>query len=77
MLRRVMVMLVAAAVVFLCLGGCKKSSDTSPPPDSGQGAVKAAGDYKAAAEKEITEENMDEELSKLEKEIDADARTVP
>jgi hypothetical protein len=77
MLRRVLVIFVIAAVVFLCFSGCKKSSDTSPPADSGQGAAKTAADYKAAAEKEITEENMSQELEKLEKEIDADARSVP
>jgi outer membrane protein assembly factor BamE (lipoprotein component of BamABCDE complex) len=72
-----MVMFAVAAVVFLCFSGCKKSSDTSPTPDSGQGAAKTAADYEASAEKEITEQNMDQELEKLEKEVDADARSVP
>ncbi|MHC4646209.1 MAG: hypothetical protein ACYTBJ_11955 [Planctomycetota bacterium] len=66
MLRKLLVIVVAAVIIGLCVGGCKKSSDT-PPGDTE--APNTAVDYKAEAEKEITKENMDSELARLEKEI--------
>ena len=61
---------VFAMVLLLSLsvgGGCKKQSDDTDIE------VKTDAEYKAEAEKEITEENMEDELSKLEESIDKDA----
>jgi outer membrane murein-binding lipoprotein Lpp len=50
------VLLIAVAAAMIALTGCSKKSEPAPP----------------AAEVEITEENLDSELDKLEAEIDAD-----
>jgi excinuclease UvrABC ATPase subunit len=60
-------------VVMVCLAGfsgCGKSSNEPPAP---QEQTKTAAEYKAEAEKEITEENADAELKKLEQSIDQEA----
>lgn len=60
-------------VVMLCvvgLAGCGKTSN-EPPPAPEQ--TKTAAEYEAEAEKEITEENMSDELDKLEQAIDEEA----
>ena len=75
MLRQILVIVAMATIVCFCVGGCKKSSDTPGGSTSDQAAAKTAADYKKTAEKEITEENMDEELARLEKEIEADIGT--
>jgi hypothetical protein len=75
MLRQILIIVALATIVSFCVGGCKKSPDTPDSPTSGQAATKTAADYKKAAQKEITEENMDEELARLEKEVEADIST--
>jgi hypothetical protein len=76
MLRKVLVMVAVGAIMAFCVSGCKKSSD-----ESGAGgeveAPKTMADYEAEAEKEITEENMAEELERIEKEIEAESRLQP
>jgi len=60
-------------VVMLCvvgLAGCRKASE-EPPPAPEQ--TKTAAEYEAEAEKEITEENMADELDKLEEAIEEEA----
>ena len=60
-------------VLLLCLsvcGGCKKQSDETSADDA---EVKTTAEYEAEAEKEITEENMEDELNKLEESIDQDS----
>ncbi len=60
-------------VVMLCvvgLAGCGKTSE-EPPPAPEQ--AKTAADYEAEAEKEITEENMADELDKLEQAVEEEA----
>ena len=68
--------LVKAIVVLLCLlmiAGCEPQG--SAPAQEEQ--VKTSAEYKAEAEKEITAENMDQELSSLEQTIDAEATQTP
>jgi len=47
--------------------GCKKSEPTEP--------VKTEQEMKEEADQEITDENMDQELDKLQKEIDSDTES--
>ncbi len=58
-------------VMVLVLGiyGCAKKN----PPASQAEPTKTAAEYKAEADKQITEQNADQELSKLEQEVSADA----
>jgi predicted small lipoprotein YifL len=68
--------LVKAVVVLLCLlviAGCEPQG----PAPAEQEQVKTAAEYKAEAEKEITEENMDQELAALEQAVDAEAAQTP
>jgi hypothetical protein len=70
MLRKACLIVALTTLMALGLTGCKKSSeesDTTKPPE-----VKTAQDYNSEAEKEITKENMDAELEKLEKEVEKD-----
>lgn len=67
---------VKASVVLLCLliiAGCEPQG--SAPAEQEQ--VKTASEYKAEAEKEITEANMEQELASLEQAIDAEATETP
>jgi curli biogenesis system outer membrane secretion channel CsgG len=67
MLRKaisVTVIIVAFLLIF-GLPGCKKKSEQPT-------AVKTEAQYQAQAQKEITEDNMDAELQKIEKDLDAD-----
>ncbi len=66
MLSQVIVTLGNIATLAFAMSGCRKSQPKSPPADDA---------VKTAAEEEITEENLDEELDRLEKEIDADIAT--
>ena len=63
MLRKVIVVITVTAIGVFSLSGCKKKSD--------EGA-KTAAEYKAEAEKEITKENMAEELEAIEKAMEED-----
>jgi hypothetical protein len=64
MARRLMVLLLAAGIGLFCVTGCKKSQPEAAPMSKAE--------FKAEADKEITEENMTEQLDSLEKEINAD-----
>ena len=55
-------------VTLLPLGGCKDK----PAPDTESDIVKPDAEYKQQAEKEITKDNMLEELEKLEESVDQD-----
>lgn len=58
-------------VVLICvLGvfGCSRK-----PPAASQEVTKTAAEYKVEADKQINEQNMSQELSKLEQDISADA----
>jgi hypothetical protein len=72
-------------VMLLCLlvfAGCERkagptgqTSQKEQTPAAETEQVKAPAEYKADADKQITQENMSSELDSLEKEIDADAAT--
>ena len=62
MLRRLLILAVAGVLCISSLGGCGKDSGE-------QEEVKTPAQHKADAEKEITAENMDDELAKIEKEM--------
>jgi len=63
MARRLIALFLAAGLTLLGMTGCKKSPEETP---------KTKAEFKAEADKEITEENMGDHLDSLEKEIDAD-----
>ena len=69
MLRNALLVLAVAAMLLGTVTGCKKSE----PEATSSEAAKTMEDYEAEAREEITTETMDEELGKLEKEIDAEA----
>jgi len=80
MCRKILVMAVAIALSAAFIGGCKKSSQEpqTPPAEANESAeqqVKTLEEYKAEAEQEITKENMQDELAKIEKEVDEDLAT--
>ncbi len=54
-------------VCGLCLWGCTKKAP-APAPE------KTAAEYKAEADKQITEQNASQELAKLEQEVNTDAQ---
>ncbi len=59
---------VAALVCVLGIWGCvKKAPAPAPQP------TKTAAEYKAEADKQITEQNASQELNKLEQSIDQEA----
>ena len=59
---------VVAAACFWGVSGCQKTQEPAP-----QEQTKTAAEYKAEAEKQITSENAEEELDKLEQSINAEA----
>lgn len=68
MLRKMLVIVAVAAMAFFCLSGCKKGpSETEAEPN--ETVVKTMAEYESEAEKEITRENMEAELEKIEGEL--------
>jgi hypothetical protein len=69
MIKKIVTLVLVSAVasVLVCnVIGCKKK--TEPAAEE----VKTAEEYKAEAEKEITEENMEQSLSDIEKNMEAE-----
>lgn len=66
--RLLIIAILAACMTLMSLGGCKDKTDE----DSESNIVKTDAEYKEQAEKEITKDNMLEELDKLENSIDQD-----
>ena len=62
MSRLIVAMCVAVTLCLAFVTGCAKKS---PPPEQ----TKTAAEYKAEADKQITQENADKELDNLEKSI--------
>lgn len=69
MLRKIVAVWIVA-LVSLSLAGCGSSEPSAEP-------AKTEAEYKAEAEKEITTENVEAELDKLEQEVDLDAAEQP
>jgi len=61
-------------VCILSVCGCSKKPDSSGAPAE---PTKTAAQYKAEADKQITEQNASQELSKLEQEVAADEANQP
>lgn len=61
---------VIVVVCVLAVFGCSRKSNQ---PAAQQEPTKTAAEYKAEADKQINEQNMSQELSKLEQEVSADA----
>ncbi|MHC4462414.1 MAG: hypothetical protein ACYS6W_10580 [Planctomycetota bacterium] len=71
MLRKVLVMIVLASISFFCISGCDKDTE------SDEDVVKTEAEYKAEAEEQINEENMAEELEKIEKALEKEISEEP
>lgn len=65
-------LIIAIALLALSAGpaGCTKRSEPAEP-------VKTEQEFQQEARQEITEENIDEELSNLEEEINSDTESEP
>ena len=70
MLYRIIVLILCTGLCLTSLPGCSKSDE---PADSNTEQVKTLEQHREDAAKEINEENMEEELQKLEQAIDQEA----
>ena len=68
MVRKLLVMFLV--IMLLGFAGCKKSSEEQEQSES----VKSMAEFEAEARETIDEENLSDELSKLEKEIESDIK---
>ena len=67
MLKKILLIVVMTAICVFYLDGCKKRSGESEEP-----VVKTKAEYSQEAKEQITEENMELELEKIEKELNAE-----
>jgi hypothetical protein len=65
MYKKLLCLVAIVGLNFCWLGGCKE--DTTATEE-----VKTEAEYKAEAEKEITDENVDKTLEDIEKEVDTE-----
>ncbi|OHB62817.1 MAG: hypothetical protein A2168_04160 [Planctomycetes bacterium RBG_13_50_24] len=72
MLRTMQVLAVTMVVLLFSVSGCKKASKS---PEASEEPVKTSAEYEAEAKKDINEENMNQELDKLEQELQQEAET--
>ena len=70
MLRKILVLAVTMVVLLFSASGCKKASNS---PEASEEPVKTAAEYEAEAKEDINEENMEQELDKLEQELQQEA----
>ena len=70
MLRTMQVLAVTMVVLLFSVSGCKKASKS---PEASEEPVKTSAEYEAEAKKDINEENMNQELDKLEQEFQQEA----
>ncbi|MGB2809245.1 MAG: hypothetical protein WBC22_15995 [Sedimentisphaerales bacterium] len=73
MLRKLLIIIALTTLSTFYLSGCDKSSSDADTDVE----VKTQAEYDAEAEKQITEENMDEELANLEKQIEQEISEEP
>ena len=71
MLRKVLVIIVSATISFFCISGCDGDAE------SDEVVVKTMAEYEAEAEAQINEENMAEELEKIEKALEQEISQEP
>jgi len=69
MWRNISLTVMTLIICLAVMAGCKKDSTTQT---SDQPPVKTEAEYKAEADKEITEDNMEQELANLEQSIAED-----
>lgn len=74
MMSRKIVFVWIVVLYLLSLAGCSESKQQAAPQAD---ETKTAAEYKAEADKEITEENVADELDKLEEEIEQEAGQEP
>ena len=74
MLRKVLVIIVSASISFFYFSGCDKASSNTEPNEE---VVKTDAEYEAEAEAQINEENMAEELEKIEKALEQEISEEP
>ncbi len=74
MLRKVLVIIVSASISFFYFSGCDKASNDTEPNEE---VVKTDAEYEAEAEAQINEENMAEELAKIEKALEQELSEEP
>jgi uncharacterized membrane protein len=74
MLRTILVLAVTMVVLLFSASGCKKASRS---PETSEEPVKTSAEYEAEAKEDINEENMNQELDKLEKELQLEAEQTP
>ena len=70
MLRKTLIMILLATLCLFYINGCDTETEEEV-------VVKTPAEYEAEAEKQITEENMEEELKKLEETIDKEMSEEP
>jgi hypothetical protein len=70
MLRAMRILTIITVVLLFSINGCKKESKS---PEAGEETVKTAAEYDAEAKKDINEENMNQELDKLDQELEQEA----
>jgi len=75
MLRKLFIIIVLATLSFFYIVGCDETSSEAESDE--EVVVKTDAEYKAEAEKQITEENMEEELKKLEEAVDKEISEEP
>jgi hypothetical protein len=63
MIKRALSIIIIAVFLLAGINGCNGSGDTGGDEE----AVKTKADYEAEAQQEITTENMEQELDKIEK----------
>ncbi len=73
MLRKVFIIILMAILGSFYLGGCDKTSSETDE----EVVIKTQAEYDAEAEAQITEENMEDELKKLEQAIDKEITEEP
>ena len=66
MLRKILIIIAVTTISVFCIAGCKKES----PQDTSPQESEAMAEYKAQAKAEITEDNMEEELKKIEEAVE-------
>ena len=75
MRRKLFIIMTLAILGSLFISGCgKTSSDTESEEDV---IVKTQAEYEAEAKEQITEDNMEEELANLEKQIEQEISEEP
>ena len=75
-MRRTLSIIITLAILASCfISGCGKTSGDSESEENA--IVKTEAEYEAQAQEEITEDNMEQELANLEKQIEQELSEEP